>query len=86
MPMPRWANLEEVPLNPLITGRVVEVPKAMLVRIKAPKGPINMHSHDLDQISHMLAGIAALSERHRGKSANDLMREAIFTPLADLNR
>ncbi len=45
-----------------------------------------MHSHDFDQITHMLAGIAALSERHRGKSANDLMREAIFTPLADLNR
>lgn len=62
MPMYRWADLEEVPLNPLITGRVVEVPNAML------------------------AGIAALSERHRGKSANDLMREAIFTPLADLNR
>lgn len=34
----------------------------------------------------MLADIAAVSERHRGKSANDLMREAIFMPLADLNR
>ena len=41
MPMYRWDELEEVPLNPLIKGRVVEVPNAMMARIKAPKGPIN---------------------------------------------
>jgi quercetin dioxygenase-like cupin family protein len=52
----RWADMEEVPLNPLITGRVVEAPNAMLARIKAPKGPINLHKHDFDQITHMLAG------------------------------
>ena len=56
MPMYRWDDLEEVELNPLIHGRVVEVPNAMLARIKAPKGPINMHRHDFDQITHMLAG------------------------------
>jgi quercetin dioxygenase-like cupin family protein len=56
MPMYRWVDLEEVPLNPLIRGRVVEVPNAMLARIKAPKGPINMHKHDFDQITHILAG------------------------------
>lgn len=48
--------MEEVPLNPLITGKVVEAPNAMLARIKAPKGLINMHKHDFDQITHMLAG------------------------------
>jgi quercetin dioxygenase-like cupin family protein len=56
MPIYRWDELEEVELNPLITGRVVEVPNAMLARIKAPKGPINMHKHDFDQITHMLSG------------------------------
>jgi quercetin dioxygenase-like cupin family protein len=56
MPMYRWADLEEVALNPLIKGRVVEVPNAMLARIKAPKGPINMHKHDFDQITHILSG------------------------------
>jgi len=56
MPIYRWSEMEEVPLNPLITGRVVEVPNAMLARIKAPKGQINMHKHDFDQITHMLAG------------------------------
>src|SRR5476649_1120296 len=56
MPIYRWAEMEEVALNPLIKGRVVEVPNAMLARIKAPKGPINMHKHDFDQITHMLAG------------------------------
>lgn len=33
----------------------------------------------------MLADIARRNEAHRGKSANDLMREAIFQPLPDLN-
>lgn len=33
----------------------------------------------------MLADIARRNEAHRGKSANDLMREAIFHPLPDLN-
>ncbi len=28
----------------------------MLARIKAPKGPINMHRHDFDRIRYMLAG------------------------------
>ena len=56
MPMYKWSELEEVNLNPLIKGRVVEVPNAMMARIKAPKGPINMHTHDFDQITHMLAG------------------------------
>ena len=54
--MYKWAEMEEVALNPLIKGRVVEAPNAMLERIKAPKGPINMHTHDFDQITHMLAG------------------------------
>jgi quercetin dioxygenase-like cupin family protein len=56
MPMYKWSDLEEVALNPLIKGRVVEVPNAMMARIKAPKGPINMHTHEFDQITHMLAG------------------------------
>ena len=56
MPIYRWAELEEVALNPLIRGRVVEVPNAMLARIKAPRGTINMHKHDFDQITHILSG------------------------------
>ena len=57
MPYYRWDEMEEVELNPLIYGRVVEAPQAMLARIKAPKGnALNMHKHDFDQITHMLAG------------------------------
>jgi hypothetical protein len=59
MPMYRWDDLEEVALNPLIKGRVVEVPNAMLARIKAPTGPINMHKHDFDQITPCLPGKCA---------------------------
>jgi quercetin dioxygenase-like cupin family protein len=57
MPFYRWDELEEVELNPLIYGRVLEVPNAMIARIKAPKGnALNMHRHDFDQITHMLKG------------------------------
>jgi quercetin dioxygenase-like cupin family protein len=54
--MYRWDDLEEVALNPLIKGRVVEVRNAMLARIKAPKGSYSMHKHDFDQITHILGG------------------------------
>ena len=57
MPMYRWDDLEEVELNPLIYGRVLEVPHAMVARIKAPKGnALNMHKHDFDQITNMISG------------------------------
>lgn len=57
MPIYKWDELEEVELNPLIYGKVVEVPNAMVARIKAPKGnALNMHTHDFDQVTHMLGG------------------------------
>lgn len=57
MPVYRWEEVPEVELNPLVRGRVVATPQAMLARIRAPKGKtINMHRHDFDQITHILAG------------------------------
>ena len=57
MPVYNWDELEEVELNPLIYGKVIEVPNAMVARIKAPAGnALNMHLHDFDQVSHMIAG------------------------------
>ena len=57
MPIYRWDDLEEVELNPLIYGKVVEVPNAMIARIRAPRGnALNMHVHDFDQVTHMIAG------------------------------
>ncbi|SMF25487.1 Cupin domain-containing protein [Xaviernesmea oryzae] len=57
MPMYRWSDLEEVELNPLIYGRIVEVPNAMVARIRAPKGnSLNMHVHDFDQVTNMVSG------------------------------
>lgn len=56
MPMCAWSDLEEVELNPLIMGRIVEVPNAMVARIRAPKGKLNMHKHDFDQVTTLLAG------------------------------
>jgi hypothetical protein len=34
----------------------------------------------------MLADIARRVEQHRGKTANDFMREAIFEPVKGINR
>ncbi len=57
MPVYNWDDLEEAELNPLIYGKVIEVPNAMVARIKAPAGnALNMHRHDFDQVSHMIAG------------------------------
>ena len=57
MPVYNWDELEEVELNPLIYGKVIEVPNAMVACIKAPAGnTLNMHVHDFDQVSHMIAG------------------------------
>lgn len=57
MPIYRWEDMEEAELNPLVRGRVVETPQVMVARIKAPRDKtINMHRHDFDQITHMLAG------------------------------
>lgn len=58
MPVFSWDELEEVELNPLIFGKVLEVPNAMVARIKAPKGNLlNMHKHDFDQITNMISGM-----------------------------
>lgn len=56
MPMYSWNDLEEVQLNPIIKGRVLEVPNAMIARIKAPKGLLNMHTHEFDQVTLLLSG------------------------------
>lgn len=57
MPVYNWDDLAEVELNPLVQGRVLQTPHAMLARIAAPQGKdINMHRHDFDQITHMLKG------------------------------
>ncbi len=57
MPVYRWENLQEVELNPLIYGKVLKVPNAMIARIRAPKGNMmNMHRHDFDQITNVIDG------------------------------
>ncbi|MDX9826245.1 MAG: AraC family ligand binding domain-containing protein [Spirochaetia bacterium] len=56
MPVHNWDKLERKPLNPLITGKVVQTEKAMVARITCPVGPVNMHTHDFDQITNMLRG------------------------------
>lgn len=57
MPMYDWNELPEVELNPLIYGRIVEVPNAMVAKIRAPRGnALNMHKHDFDQVTNMLKG------------------------------
>lgn len=57
MPVHHWDDLEAVALNPLVQGRVLELPQVMVARITAPKGKtINVHRHDFDQITIMLRG------------------------------
>ncbi len=57
MPIRRWSEIEEKPLNNVIRGRIVETPNVMACRITARAGsPIKTHVHDFDQITHMIRG------------------------------
>jgi quercetin dioxygenase-like cupin family protein len=55
IPIYNWDELEEVELNPLVPGRVVQVEHAMVARIRVSKGKVmSLHKHDFDQITNML--------------------------------
>lgn len=57
MPVYNWEKMENVQLNPLIKGKVIQAEKAaMQARIICGEGPVTMHKHDFLQITNMLRG------------------------------
>jgi quercetin dioxygenase-like cupin family protein len=57
MPVYSWSELPEAELNPLIYGKALEVPNAIVARIRTPKGnALNMHRHNFDQVTNVISG------------------------------
>jgi len=57
MPVYNWDAIENVELNPLVYGKVLQTDKVMVARITCPAGKtMNLHKHDFDQITNMLRG------------------------------
>ena len=52
-----WNDVENRQLNDIIRGRIVKTDNVMACRITASAGkPIKTHTHEFDQITHMIRG------------------------------
>lgn len=73
-------GLQFVYLDPAEHTRIVEATRSVI------DGFVDREEAAGRPARTMLADIARLSAQHRGKTPNDLMHEAIFSPVQDINR
>jgi TRAP-type C4-dicarboxylate transport system substrate-binding protein len=73
-------GMQFIDLDPAEFARVLDATRPVIDRFVATEDAAGRPARA------MLDDIARATERHRGKTANDLMREAIFSPVQGINR